>query len=403
MKTNLLSCLTEKYVRSLNQNHISIQSIFKDYWDGLYALHHQNIRSSIVKNVRKMIDCKDLSKGYLFYECTSCDQYHMTGLSCHSRFCPSCGHKYRDERSLEIQKKLIDAPHRHFVFSIPFDIRPYFWRCRALFDCLFQSVNEALTKAIRNSKADKKNDVRLGFISFLHTSGRSLNLHPHLHVLLAEKKVDRNGKMKNIFYFPFARLRKTFMFVFLKNASNAIKLSGDDKLYKSFNILRTKIVKTYQDGFYTYGPKIKEKQKLSGLKKIADYIARYASHPPIAESNILYLNHETETITWQYTDHKDHKVIKVEEHVYKFIAKLIPHILDDKFHQIRYYGFYANRTKRVKDAQKLVCEKTIQHSKHNLKWRILIMMNFKFDPLMCHCGSKMVLNLNSSYLLLMLV
>jgi transposase-like protein len=133
-----------------------------------------------------MIDCRDLSKGHLFFECPTCDFYHLVGLSCHSRFCASCGHKYRDQRSVEIQKKLLKVPHRHFVFSIPYDLRPYFWKCRELFDCLFKTVNEALHFSIQQSKDDQLKDYRLGFVPFLHTSGRELNPHPHIHVLLAE-------------------------------------------------------------------------------------------------------------------------------------------------------------------------------------------------------------------------
>ena len=48
---------------------------------------------------------------------------------------------------------------------------------------------------------------RLGFVSFLHTSGRSLNIHPHLHVLLAERSIDKLGNKKKIHFFPFQRLK----------------------------------------------------------------------------------------------------------------------------------------------------------------------------------------------------
>lgn len=386
-------------IRESNSSHISIQQIFRTFWPAFKELYGHKLRPSIIDNVERMMDCKDLSKGHLFYECPSCDQYLLTGLSCHSRFCASCGHKYRDQRSIEIQKKLLKVPHRHFVFSIPFDLRPFFWKCRDLFDCLFHSVNQALHFSIQQSKEDQLRDYRLGFVAFLHTSGRALNPHPHIHVLLAEQMIDRNGHQKHLYFFPFERLRKAFMFIFLKNANAVLKANPSKSLYREFNILRTKIIKQYKDGFYTYGPKVKEFSKFYNSKKIADYIARYASHPPIAESNILSLNEENGQLTWRYTPHEDKEnPVTVVEHAFKLIAKLIRHIHDKGFHQVRYYGFYANKSNRIQGKPKLLLSSSIQHLKSKLKWRIMLLNAFKYDCLLCSCGSKMVLNLDLSYL-----
>lgn len=390
----------QKYVRSLSHNHVLIQDVFRDYWPEFKIKHLDNLRPSIVENVESMISCKDLSKGHIFYECPKCDNFKMIGLSCHSRFCASCGHKYRDMRSIEIQKKLLNVTHRHFVFSVPFDLRPFFWKCRELFDCLFKTVNDSLHHALKLSKKDLQDDYRLGFIAFLHTSGRSLNPHPHLHVLLAEALISKSGKKKNYYYFHFEYLRKTMMFMFLSNASACLKNHASKSLYREFNILRNKIKTQYKDGFYVYGPKdeTKEHHKLYSIKLVADYIARYASHPPIAESNILSIDKINKTITWQYIDHETDETITVIDSIDTFISKLIRHIPDKGFHQIRYYGFYSNKSNRTNDKPKLVSNSKIYFLKSKLVWRIMIIESFKFDPLLCACGSKMVINYELSYL-----
>ncbi len=394
------------YVRSLNKNSISIRDLFRDYWDDFKLVNKdKHIRDSIHDNVEAMMDCMNISKGHLFFECPKCDNYHILGIPCHSRFCTTCGHKYRDARSIEIQKKLLKVKHRHFVFSVPFDLRPFFWKCRELFDCLFKSVNEALHFSIKLSKKDKREDYRLGFVAFLHTSGRSLNLHPHIHVLLAEALVNKNGDMKNYFFFPFERLRKTFMYIFLTKASKYLKKYADKSLYKEFNRLRTTIIKNYSDGFYVYGPKNEssEGDSIDSAEKVADYIARYASHPPISESNILSLESDEDSInkdfiTWQYTDSETDEIVLVNEHVFSFIAKLIRHIPNKGFHQLRYYGFYSNKTKRINGKIRLVSPNRIDTLRKRLYFRIMILLSYKYDPLMCVCGTIMVYNHNFSYL-----
>jgi hypothetical protein len=398
-ENELIKLSNLKTNRAINQNHVSIQNIFRTFWFD-FKKSHDNLRPSIIQNVEAMIDCRDLSKGHLFYECDKCDNYLLTGLSCHSRFCASCGHKYRDARSIEIQRKLVNVSHRHFVFSVPFDLRPFFWKCRELFDCLFQTVSEALHKTIKLTKAERKADYRLGFVSFLHTAGRQLNPHPHLHVLLAEALISKSGHMKKLYFFPFKRLRMTVMYTFLTNASQCLKLYGDKALYNEFNRLRTIILKQYQEGFYVYGPKdeTQEYQKLNSLKKVADYIARYASHPPIAESNILSLDNETKMIIWQYEDHQTKEIVKMNESVFDFMSKLIRHIPDKGFHQIRYYGFYSNRTSRIKSKPKLLNVGIIKVLTNNLKWRIMILKTFKYDVLLCSCGATLRLNIEHSFL-----
>jgi len=260
-------------------------------------------------------------------------------------------------------------------------------------------VNQALHFAINPSKEDKLRDYRLGFIAFLHTSGRALNPHPHIHVLLAEQVIDRMGHAKHLYFFPFERLRKAFMFIFLRNASLILKTTASKSLYREFNIQRTKMINQYKQGFYTYGPKVKEHSKFYNSKKIADYIARYASHPPIAESNILSLNEEDGLVTWRYTPHEDKdNPVTVVEHAFKFMAKLIRHIHDKGFHQLRYYGFYSNKSNRIQGKPKLLLDTSVQYLKAKLKWRTMLLITFKYDVLLCPCGQKMVLNLDLSYL-----
>jgi len=84
-----------KYARELNDK-FTIQDIFRDNWYEFLTLQKSKgkyIRGSIIKNVDRMIHCRDFNYGFLYYECPNCDNFHVQGLSCHSRFCVSCGKK----------------------------------------------------------------------------------------------------------------------------------------------------------------------------------------------------------------------------------------------------------------------------------------------------------------------
>ena len=79
-----------------NEPNITINEIFRLYWNSFKNKYKPLLRDSIIKNVEAMISCRDLGKGYLFFECPNCPYYHLVGFSCKSRFCSSCGHKYRN-------------------------------------------------------------------------------------------------------------------------------------------------------------------------------------------------------------------------------------------------------------------------------------------------------------------
>jgi hypothetical protein len=386
----------------------SIQSIFATYWDSFKLHFEDKLRPSIIENVEKMIHCRDFKYGYFFYECPTCDNFHIQGLSCHSRFCPSCNQKYREARTLAIESKLLKCPHRHFVFSIATEMRKFFWLYRDLFDILFQTVNEVLHKAVKKTKADLQLDRRLGIICFLHTYGRDMKTNPHIHALVAERFIDANGHISSMSFFPFERLRMFWQFRLLNNISAYLKIHGTKSIYNEFNRLRSYLIHKYKKGFYTYGPQLKRNSSLSTAKKIAKYIARYASHPAIAESRIDDFDDINHQVTWHFDPHEDDQIIDkhhkrgrqvITDHVFKFIARLIKHIPDKGFHLIRYYGFYSNRTKRKFAPElKLISPNSIAYLKRQLHFRALILKTYHYDVFMCQCGSTMVLNLDASYL-----
>lgn len=164
------------YARKL-QGDISIKDIFKVYWNDFKdKFKHRLTRPHLIESIETMIGFHDFDNGFLYYECPNCNNFYMVGFSCHSRFCSSCGQKYKKQRNEKISSKLLHVPHRQFVFTIPKQLRPYFQKYHGLLNILFDSVNESLNLFLK-SRAPKlfnKEKRKLGFIAFLHTFGRDL-------------------------------------------------------------------------------------------------------------------------------------------------------------------------------------------------------------------------------------
>ena len=396
------------YARKL-QGDISIKDIFSIYWDSFKKVYaHRLTRPHLVDSIESMLSCHNFDKGYLFYECPSCNNFYMMGFSCHSRFCTSCGQKYKKQRSVNISEKLLSIPHRQFVFTIPEQLRKYFqiYR-RPLLNILFSSVNDALVSFLKRSAplAFKRENRKLGFISFLHTFGRDLKWHPHLHVLLAERYLTRDGTFKKFDFFSFDFLRITFRNILLHHIYLFFKSLKNKKLLQKFHHLSQQLKADYPKGFYIYGPKFDAYSTTTrNIKSLSNYIIRYASHPPISERRILRLDSSSHSISWFYDPHEDDDIhdedVKlgrqfITEDVFSFMAKLIVHIPDKGFQTIRYYGFYSNKFS-FPFTNFLFSNAELSKMLHNTFWINGLLSSFGYDPTLCSCGSHMIINFELS-------
>ena len=151
-----------------------LQKIFLEHYEEMRYLLHP--RQSVIDNVDKMIHCGDPSYGGAMFGCPSCGELKFVPFRCHSRFCPTCGNKYSIDRTTSMSFKIINVQHRHCVFTIAEELRPFFLQDRSLLNCLFSAVRSVLLRMFH--KDNKSELFTPGFICVLHTFGRDLKWNP---------------------------------------------------------------------------------------------------------------------------------------------------------------------------------------------------------------------------------
>lgn len=388
------SALVNEYMKHCNLNvrtkGYTIKDIFKDYWEDFLNDHpHLNIRDTVHLNVNRMLNCQTPKLGYSFCECPNCGFEHKSYNTCKSRFCNSCGVKYAHARSHAVTKILLPCSHRHITFTIPDSLRHYFREKRKRLLYLFEAVNMTLKYLFK--KHSKSLRYQAGYILVLHTFGRALNLNPHIHCLISEGMVDIKGRFKPLKYFSYPLLRKAFM----KSLLDRLHQDIGPSFYKEKSDLYT----TLDDGFYVHAPS--NNSNFKDTTELVKYILRYTGRPAMAQSRIIEV--KDDFVTYFYEPHEDDHLpdeqrtgpIKVKEHVYEFIKKLIIHIPDYQFKMIRYYGLYsAKGMMRLSSYQR-----KSSYLKFNFafKWRTLLYLSFKYDILKCRCGYYLKFIRESSY------
>lgn len=367
------SCFS-KYEERISKREVifNIKTIFKDHWNNfLNKFTKLIIRDTVFDNVKRMIKCKTLDLGFDVFKCPECGKEKICFHTCKSRLCSSCGNKYNNDRQTSIFSKLFKFKHRHVVWTIPEELRKYFREDRKRLSILFKAC-EITINSWFNDKYKKKN-ITPGFISILHTYGRSLIWNPHIHMILLEGGLNKDGFVP-VNFFAYAAFRKRFMKVLLDLLDEEINTN-------EFKRLKRQLYRDLKDGFYVYSPP----STLKTVEGLIKYVTRYVSRPVMAESRIL--DYDKTFVTFWYQRHEDDKIVIEKIHVFEFISRIIIHIPDKNQKYIRYYGCYNESTKivtnKIKEMFGKYNKKVIELKRSINKWRLNIELSFNIDPLKC--------------------
>lgn len=381
---------------SLNKNYNSfkttgiIASIFEDYWEQTYFDNKElidNFRPNAPVEVQKIIDCYNKNLGCSLYECPSCHDIIFVGHTCKSRFCSSCGYKYKNDRVENILQTSYNCQHRQIVFTIPKQLRKFFFfpfenRINLLFKAVRDTIYSILNVSFKKNKNGvlKKYSSKIkftpGFFAFLHTFGRDLKWNPHIHILIAEIKLGNNNSCVPWKFFDYDALSFRFQKILLDLLSK--------ELGKSFDKDKNSLYNKYSKGFYVYA----EPKKFKCLKSGIEYVTRYCGRVPISENRIV--NYDGSNVTFSYIDHKDNNYHKITLSASQFIMILLRHLLPTQFKIIRYYGFYRKKHSIHSRMIPLIKQHCRNFRKHLLKYEVSISMAFNRNPYNCpKCDTKM--------------
>lgn len=363
----------------------TIKQIFKDWWNKfLEAYPNIKIRDVVFSNVDRMLKCKTWDLGYAIFKCSECGNEKIVPHTCKSRMCSSCGNKYNKQRETSIFSKLFKYKHRHVVFTIPDELRIYFRQDRKRLNYLFKSASITINYWFKEKY--KKKDIIPAYISILHTFGRSLIFNPHIHMILMDGGISNKCKeFIKVDFFSYPSFRKRFMKVLLD-------MLEEDIGKNEFRKIKNEMYLKHKEGFYVFAPPSKFKSYTDLIK----YVCRYVARPVMAESRII--DYDGTFITFWYQRHNDDLIIIEKIHAYEFISRLIIHIPDYNFKQIRFYGAYHNSTILKIDVAKLLTKEKSNFKRKLNNWRSLILLSFKSDPLNCPICHNIMIYYNSVFI-----
>jgi hypothetical protein len=290
-----------------------------------------------------IIACRTAKLGGHKEVCPECGEVNISYNSCRNRHCPKC-QTYRKEKWVEQRSQdLLDIGYYHAVFTVPSELCPLFYSNQnvaysLLFRCAWETV--------KVFAADKRYlGAKSGATAVLHTWGRRLQYHPHVHLIIPSGGLTTCGTWKNSgksFFAPVRAMSKVFrgkLLAALKKMYPQLKFYGNASYLQEQESFSRLISSLYEKDWVVYC-----KKPFRDAGCVLAYLGRYTHRVAISNSRIISI--EGGKVTFKYRDSKDGDREKLTFlDTFEFIRRFLMHVLPAGFAKIRHYGILASRDK----------------------------------------------------------
>lgn len=270
-----------------------------------------------------IVACRTSVLGGSLYACDDCGALDYAYHSCRNRHCPKCQEERAQEWLDRVRERLLPCDHYLLTFTLPFPLRAV---ARAHQELVYAMLLREAAASVQTLAADPLwVGGTPGILAVLHTWTRTLEYHPHAHLVVTAGGLANDGR------------------AWMKPAHPRFLLPG----YALSPIFRAKM----RDALARAGlaqdidPLVWTKDWVVHVQQIGRgaqavrYLARYVYHVAITNQRLEKLEHGR--VTFRYLHARTQETRHLTLPVDTFITRFLQHVLPRGFTKIRYYGLLS--------------------------------------------------------------
>ncbi|MFH7321634.1 transposase [Desulfurivibrio sp. D14AmB] len=341
-----------------------LSTIINKFRDSFFRTYKKNHLPGHIKALESMVRCRHEHGPHMLAHCSDhqCGKLAYIPHSCGHRNCPHC-QNHESQQWLEGQlAKRLPCQYYLITFTLPGQLRDLAWKHqKTAYALMFGAVQELLKSFTNN---DKKLGGSPGFTAILHTHSRTLDYHPHIHVVMPGASINRKTGLwkekSGKFLFNHKALAKVFR-------AKVLQALVDNKLPVPHDCPKQWVVDCKDAG--------------NGEKALV-YLGRYLYRGVIREQDILHCKNGMVTFRYRHAKSGEDRTRTVKGEYFLYLLML--HVLPRGFRRARSYGFLHACSKKLLHLLQLVLRVA--------PWRTLV-RNLKQRPaIICRaCGAAMVI------------
>jgi hypothetical protein len=294
--------------------------------------------------------------------------------SCGNRHCPRCqGHKAKQwlEKQLE---KLLPCSYFLITFTVPKELRRFIRsHRRECYRVLFEAAAATLIELAKDPKY--VGSSRLGFTGVLHSWGRSLTFHPHVHFIVPGGAISEDGEK----WLPSGA-----EFFVPVQAASIIYQAKFKQLMEDAGLIDQIPAVVWTKNWVVNSKAVGDGRK--ALRYLAPYVYRVA----ISNRRIVKCEPGPDGLgrvwfTYRPSGSQEYRVMKLTAE--QFIHRFLQHVLPRGFQKVRHFGFVHPRHRIDREWLKMLVTVT-------LSWVYVLWVTAKPVPIPhhppCpHCGGPL--------------
>ena len=338
----------------MSRPKLEVAEIFRTQGPAYRQANVGHLSLSQLKVMSAIEACRTETLGGHVAACTKCNHQHIAYNSCKNRHCPKCQAPAARDWIAARADDLLPVEYFHVVFTLPAEIaRIALWNKRVVYGLLFRASAETVATIAADPK---RLGARVGMTSVLHTWGSALTHHPHIHMIVPGGGLSMDGTRwvacKPGFFLHVRVLSRLFRRLFLEGLA-ALHRAGQLRFFGELTALAD------ADAFAEWLAPLRKidwvvyaKPPFGGPEAVLAYLSRYTHR--VAISNHRLVDADAGTVAFKWKDYRIKsgdrmRVMRLNTH--EFIRRFLMHVLPDRFHRIRHYGFLAGAGSRKKVAQ----------------------------------------------------
>lgn len=331
---------------------LEVADIFRTHGPAYRRAHAVSLPQ--LKVMSAIETCRTEALGGHVAACTKCNHQHIAYNSCKNRHCPKCQAPAARDWMAARAEDLLPVEYFHVVFTLPAEIaRIALWNKRAVYGLLFKASAETVTTIAADPK---RLGARVGMTSVLHTWGSALTHHPHIHMIVPGGGLSPDGTRwvacKPGFFLHVRVLSRLFRRLFTEGLM-ALHRTGQLRFFGKLTALADArafaewLAPLRKTEWVVYA-----KPPFGGPEQVLAYLSRYTHRVAISNHRLVSVDVGTVAFKW-----KDYRITRGDRmkgmrlNTHEFIRRFLMHVLPDRFHRIRHYGFLAGSGRKEKVAK----------------------------------------------------
>jgi hypothetical protein len=266
------------------------------------------------------------------------EEQHVANSSCGNRHCPVCQNDKASQWVYKQQLRLLPCNYFMATFTIPEELRAV---ARSNQKAVYRAMFKAAAESLSTLESDKRfvGSKVSGFFGVLHTWGRQIQHHPHVHFVIPGGGLSRDRSQ-------WINAQGNFL-VHVKALSKMYR----GKLQKALTeagLIDQILTKVWSQDWVVHCKSVGDGRH--AMKYLGAYVFRVA----VSETRIVDYDGQNVRIRYQKVGTSQWRYLTLD--VFEFMRRYLQHVLPTGFMKIRHYGFLSpNFSLSLQSIRELIC------------------------------------------------